>query len=324
MSRSPTASGGGDRAAPELEVSVVIPTHNRRDLLETTLESALWQRGVSFEIVVVDDGSTDDTSAFLRSVEDPRIRVVRNEAPRGVSRARNRGIEESHGHWIAFLDDDDLWAPDKLRAQLDAATASGARWVYAGVVKVDSDLTIVGGAPPPSPEWVVARLKRWNPVPGGCSAVVVHRDALPGDDLFDPQLPILQDWDLWTRVGASGPPAVAEAPLVAYRLHPSNRSLDLVQIRADLARVQGRLGTELDWGSIHYYLARLAQRSGHRSVAATEYLKAATRGEGAAVARELVWLVWRRLGGGPKTDGPGAWSRAWSSQARSWLDELSS
>ena len=103
------------------EVSVVIPTRDRSRLLGLTLHSVLWQRGVVVVVVVVDDGSTDDTAQTVAGLADPRVRLVRHDTAQGVSAARNRGITEAHGRWVAFLDDDDLWAPDKLACQLQAA-----------------------------------------------------------------------------------------------------------------------------------------------------------------------------------------------------------
>ena len=117
------------------EVSVIIPTHNRSKLLELSLRSVLWQRNVDFETIVVDDGSTDDTPRLLQSLGD-RIRVVRHERSQGVSEARNRGIAEARGTWVAFLDDDDLWAAEKLELQLEALRRTGRRWAYTGAVEV--------------------------------------------------------------------------------------------------------------------------------------------------------------------------------------------
>src|SRR4029453_10807567 len=100
-------------------VSRVIPTRNRCKRLLRTLQSALSQRAVDFEIVVVDDGSQDDTYETVTRLDEPRVRVVRHESPKGESGARNRGIVDARGDWIAFLDDDDFWAPDKLSCQLE-------------------------------------------------------------------------------------------------------------------------------------------------------------------------------------------------------------
>ena len=119
-------------------VSVVIPTRNRPGLLTThALPSALSQRGVDVEVVVVDDGSDEDSRRALEELSTGRVRVVRHEVRVGQARARNSGIAAARGEWIAFLDDDDLWSPDKLQEQLAAAAAVDAEFVYTGVVEVD-------------------------------------------------------------------------------------------------------------------------------------------------------------------------------------------
>src|SRR5262245_25673454 len=117
-----------------MQVSVIVPTRNRRELLPTTLRSALGQRGVDLELLIVDDASDDDTAAAAQALGDGRIRVIRLDKPSGVSAARNRGAAAAQGEWLAFLDDDDLWAPDKLARQLDAARESGRDWGYTGGV----------------------------------------------------------------------------------------------------------------------------------------------------------------------------------------------
>ena len=109
-----------------MDVSVVVPTRNRSALLALTLHSVFRQQDVDLEVIVVDDASADDTAAVLRTIADPRLRLIRHETSQGVSAARNRGAAQARGEWIAFLDDDDLWAPAKLALQLRAARASGA------------------------------------------------------------------------------------------------------------------------------------------------------------------------------------------------------
>jgi glycosyltransferase involved in cell wall biosynthesis len=115
-----------------VDVSVVLPTRNRRALLAATLRTVFRQRDVSLEVIVVDEGSTDDTPAMLAALPDARVRVLRHETPRGVSVARNHGATEARGEWLAFLDDDDLWAPDKLSRQVQAAVGGGGGWGGAG------------------------------------------------------------------------------------------------------------------------------------------------------------------------------------------------
>ena len=140
--------GDGEPDAAPPTVTVVIPTHNRKELLRYALMSALRQEGVALEVIVVDDGSSDGTAEMLAALTDRRVRVVHHETAQGVSAARNRGIEEARGEWIAFLDDDDLWAPDKLRLQLESATKSGRRWVYVGHVNITLANRVTGGGPP--------------------------------------------------------------------------------------------------------------------------------------------------------------------------------
>src|SRR3954454_11717029 len=102
------------------EVTVVIPTKNRRKLLLRTLASVLGQEGVDLDVVVVDDGGADDAEATVARLQDVRLRVLRHDVSRGVSAARNTGLNAATSPFVAFLDDDDLWAPTKLRTQLDA------------------------------------------------------------------------------------------------------------------------------------------------------------------------------------------------------------
>src|SRR4051812_26727252 len=99
------------------QVSGGIATHNRRRMFRRTLRSALAQENVDLEVIVVDDGSTDGTAADIRTIKDPRLQVVEREN-RGTAGARNAGIAVAQGEWVAFLDDDDLWAPHKLATQI--------------------------------------------------------------------------------------------------------------------------------------------------------------------------------------------------------------
>src|SRR4030095_13895210 len=192
-------TSGGARCAANvlMDVSVVIPTRDRPHLLALTLQTALCQECVQTEILVVDDGEEAGTVELVRPPGNNRVRRLRNSGPRGVSGARNTGIAAARGQWVAFLDDDDLWAPRKLAAQRAMAETSGAAWVYAGDATVDEELRVIGGAPPPQPTTVVTELRRHNAVPAGSSNVVVRRDVLDTVGRFDPQLRTSEDWDVW-------------------------------------------------------------------------------------------------------------------------------
>src|SRR5690348_13147078 len=105
-------------------VSVIIPTHNRSDFLRNAITSVLNQTYQDFEIIVVDDGSTDNTSEVVANFSDERITFIRHDTNKGGSAARNTGILASKCDYIAFLDDDDEWLPDKLRKQMEILVAS--------------------------------------------------------------------------------------------------------------------------------------------------------------------------------------------------------
>ncbi len=303
----------------------MVPTHNRRELLALTLSTILWQKDVDLEVVVVDDGSSDATvvATVVGQRGDRRIRVVRHERPQGVSAARNRGIAESRGSWLAFCDDDDLWAPDKLVRQLIAACDSQRHWVYTGAVRIDLDQRIIGGTPPPTPAAFLAYLPRWNPMPGGCSGVLASASALAEVGGFDARYRHFADWELWLRLRRAGAPAVVNEPLVAYRIHAGNKTLDTAGMREDLALIQQTYGSRPDWGAIHHYLAWVYLRSARRAPALRHFGQAALHGRLRPVARSFATLARRRLpsrlaGVGPEIAGLTAWRKP----AGEWLDRV--
>jgi len=320
-------------------VSVVVPTHNRVSLLPLTLHSVLWQKEISLEVLVVDDGSTDDVKSAVKQIGDPRVRLLRHERPQGVSAARNRGIAAATGVWVAFLDDDDLWAPDKLVSQVQAAGKSS--WSYSGAVNVTEDLRLLGGAPPPDPAEVVANLPRANVVPGGCSSVIVRREALPVEP-FDRSLRICADWDLWIRLSRGANPTGVTRPLVGYRVHGNNMSLDTPGALSELAQIEQRYGGPVDWGTMYRYLGRVSLRSGRHGDAIGYYGRAAAVDSAyrrrdfvpdlvevaEGVGRRFKQRVGRALNQPPaqgRETGPQrryAAQWAWAEQARPWLDEL--
>ncbi len=255
---------------PVPTISVVVPTCNRVDLLPLTLHTVLWQQGVEFEVFVVDDGSTEDLRRAVPELDDPRIRLLRNSTPQGVSRARNRAVAEAGGRWVAFLDDDDLWAPTKLMAQVTAAETAGRGWSYAGAVNVSEDLRLLGGAPPADPSAVVAELRRTNAVPGGCSGVVVLRELLASNP-FDPSYRHFADWDLWIRLSQLDQPVAVSDPLVGYRIHSSNASLDTDGMVAELHEIERRYGGPVDRAQFYRHVARVSLRVS-RFRAAVRYL----------------------------------------------------
>lgn len=199
-------------------ISIIIPTFNRSAEVTKAIESALAQ-GVESEIVVVDDGSTDGTAEALAPFLD-RIRCIRTEN-RGVSTARNRGIVESRGDWIAFLDSDDVWSGGKLRRQLDCVEQTGARVCFCTSVDeqgraLDDLGSMDPGLPPgalrahPPEDYRLFRQSRHPLV----QSMLVQREAVMSVGMFDPTLHVAEDTDLVYRLVLAYGYSVVNEPLV--------------------------------------------------------------------------------------------------------------
>lgn len=208
------------------EVTVVIPTRNRWRLLSTAaLPSALEQIDVDHEVIVVDDGSTDETPERLASISSPRVGVVRHEHSRGVAQARNAGIHAACGRWVSFLDDDDVWAPTKLRDQIDAARKENALFAYSSGGGLDADRRFLFAVAAPDPDTIARSLLRWNVIWCGCSNVIARTDTVRRLGGFDENLAQLADWDLWIRLALAGPAAADLAVNVGYVMHDESMLL---------------------------------------------------------------------------------------------------
>lgn len=305
------------------QVSVIVPTLGR-PLLALALRSALTQRGVDLEILVVDDGSGGRPRPILERIGDPRVRMLGHDRRRGIGAARNTGVAEAGGAWVAFLDDDDLWAPEKLAHQLDRAQAEGRDWVYTGAVGVDDRHRVLHVEPPILPEEVMRQLPRRNVVPAGASNVAVRAAALAAAGPFDTRLHGTEDWDLFIRLARRGPPAAVQAPLVAVRLHEQQSSLETARLLEDLDVLERRYGVPVDRPAIHRGAAWACLRAGRRREALVGYVHAVRAGDLGSVARAAVTLLPGRArerllrGRTAHGDGPAADLL----QAQAWVDEL--
>lgn len=197
-------------------VSVVIPTFNRRVFVREAVASAYAQRGAEFEVVVVDDGSTDGTAAALEEEFGTDIRILLT-ANRGVSGVRNLGVAASRGELIAFLDSDDLWLPGKLAAQIAFLAAHPEAeicqteeiWIRNGV-RVNPcahHRKRSGDIFEPS-----LRLCLVSP-----SAVILRRELFARAGGFDERLPVCEDYDLWLRIARDTPVWLIDQPLIIKR-----------------------------------------------------------------------------------------------------------
>ena len=205
-------------------VSVIIPTFNRSDYLRQAIASVLAQTFSAFEIVVVDDGSTDDTAGAVAVFNDPRIIYLFQENA-GRSSARNHGLSQARGEYIAFLDDDDLYLPDKLAVQtdfLDAHQEIGLTGGGAQMISADGS---------PLRIWETWRDRPELTLPGclyscpllTCSILMRRRWLAALDHWFDPKMDRAEDTDFWIRLLAAGC-SMAWLPQVVcgYRQHPAS------------------------------------------------------------------------------------------------------
>jgi glycosyltransferase involved in cell wall biosynthesis len=274
-----TASAGDDdtpTVSSHPEVTVVIPTRNRLALVREAVSSALGQEDVEIEVLVVDDASADGTAEALRGIGSNRLHVLVCESRGGVSRARNVAVEAARGEWLAFLDDDDLWAPSRLRTGLEAARDAHATLTYSARVILDERRRAVAAVLPERPEDVAALL-RWGNVLGGPSAVMVRTEAVRRVGAFDTRLSALADWKLWLQLVRTERLAASPKLLVGYTEHPDNMH------RRDpwgVANEFQRLAAE-PWGlqqrAFGHWLAAELLAAGDRRSAAVAYLRSARR-----------------------------------------------
>jgi glycosyltransferase involved in cell wall biosynthesis len=293
------------------EVTVVIPTRSRWDLLSTAaLPSALGQDDVELEVVVVDDGSVDATAEGLAGVADPQLRVIRHERARGVAGARNAGIAAAHGEWVAFLDDDDLWSPRKLRLQLDAAYAAGAAFVYGGAAAVADDRSWLYSLKPADPGVLASTLLSRNVLWGGCSNVMARTDLLRRLGGFDERLFQLADWDLWIRLAHAGRAAACLEVVVGCIVHPRSMLLtsrddvfeEFKYIEEKHRDATEASGIRFDRSLFTRWVALGHRRAGRRFRAARVYLTGAVANRDPGnVPRALAAVLGER---------PAAWARA--------------
>ena len=202
-------------------VSVIIPTHNRARLLVGAVNSVLAQSYKDFEIVVVDDCSSDDTTVAMESFHDAAVRYLRHDRQLGGAAARNTGIHQSNGEYVAFLDDDDEWYPEKLGRQVSALLSSPPTvgGIYTGYFIVDrSDGGIRGQMVPTERGDLSEKLLAGNCI-GSTSSMLLRRACFDKVGIFDERLPSFQDYDLWLRIAREYQFDCIPQPLLKYFVH---------------------------------------------------------------------------------------------------------
>ncbi len=221
------------------KVSVIIPTYQYAQFVGQAIESVLAQTYKDFEVIVVDDGSTDNTSEVLAGFRN-QISVIHHQENRGLSAARNTGIRASKGQYVAFLDADDAWLPDKLRLQVKLLDQSP------DVGLVFSDMTYFGErygskkrafqevSPSSGKVFKDLFVKHFIPMP----TVIVRKRCFEKVGLFDESLTPCADHDMWLRIAKFFKVDYVDAPLAKYRLHQRNMSKKREKMLTELIRLK--------------------------------------------------------------------------------------
>lgn len=220
-------------------VSVVIATHDRAAWLAEAVASVRAQTFSDWELIVVDDGSTDGTGAFLAALDEPRLRVLRREHSGNPARVRNAGLAMARGTHVALLDDDDRWAPDKLASQLPALRQSGCRWSHTAFRRLDEAMraeVATRAQPGPRSGWILEALLRFETAIA-LPTVIAQRALLAEVAGFDETFRRYEDYELWFRLAARSAVHVTADVLADVRVRePAAGTPDAALMHATWAR----------------------------------------------------------------------------------------
>ena len=204
------------------KVSVIIPTYNRAEFLRSAIESALKQTFTDLEIIVSDDKSTDHTQEMVENLKDERIKYIKNEGNKGVSAARNAAIKEAKGEYIAFLDDDDEWVPDKLQRQVEVLDKSQSNicGVYSNRLFIEKTTGRILSDNPGTDTLqgnLLYQLAKKSPI--HTSTVVIKKRCLDKVGLFDETISYMEDRDMWIRLSMNWDFKYIHEPLTKAYIH---------------------------------------------------------------------------------------------------------
>ena len=300
-----------------MTISVVIPIYNRGPRVQKTLDSILNQTLVPLEIIVVDDGSTDESADWIEAHYGEQIRVVR-QTNGGVARARNRGLQEARSEYIAFCDHDDIWLPRKLEMQWEMARAHpeaaliGCNWRDAdeqGETWDDTkrkllyrDWRPVHGA---AYDWICA-----SPCPIiSMTLPLLHTERVRAIGGFDPHCVPCDDWDIYLRLAERFPFEWVEEVLAIYVHHPRQQSSALEPLHAAMKRVLRKQWPAIlshprrvaYWwsfsrflgSSANYYRAKTALEAGQKTKARREIARVVLSSPLALFSKQWFYLMLR-------------------------------
>lgn len=295
-------------------VTVIIPTYNYARFVREAVESALAQTYRPMEIIVVDDGSTDNTREVMQAYAGhPEVRYL-YQTNKGLPGARNTGIRAAHGKYLALLDADDIWAPAKLSWQVafyeehpDAAIVATEAYEFRDA----SEIAPAGGVPranqsPPSvTEYTLRDLMEFSAFRP--SSVMMRKDHCEAVGLFDEQFRYVEDLDMWARMSTQGRIYRLNAPLLGARQHPAVQSMHFAPHVEYHRRVLDKLFATLPELKAHPEWRRLAEarlmvhlswmryQSGQRIPAIADVLRSIWQWPAALRTAERVPQPWKRL-----------------------------
>jgi len=247
-----------------MKVSVIIPTHNCFDYIEESIRSVLSQTFTDLEVIVVNDGSTDATENLLSEIakEDPRLRVLKNESAKGVSVARNQGIQVATGQYISFLDADDVNHPEKIEVQVDVfKKLPDVDIVFGNLPRFTSDISNIDSFHLKGSEFIISAADYLEQVAEdtylckhnfysymsisatsiSTQTIMFKRNLLHKvDDIFPEDLTIGEDIDLWFRLVRMGKVAYINKTLAYYRYRPGSATSNPVAALRGFVQVHTR------------------------------------------------------------------------------------
>ncbi|GAA3973997.1 glycosyltransferase family A protein [Allohahella marinimesophila] len=252
-------------------VSVIIPVYNRAHLLQRTIRGVLQQTFEDFEVLIIDDCSKDDPASVVAAIQDPRLRYIRQPENRGVAAARNRGLREARAPFVAFLDDDDEWFPQKLALQVSLleAAAPEVGLVYTGTETITDNGSRTIDTPSAHGDLYQELLIR-NILHGAPASALMRRNVITNVGFFDETLPAIEDYDYWLRVSRYYRIECVSTPLVRYndfreqsdgQQNQERRSLNIqanLEARAQFYRKHGKQMRLA--GVAHLFLIETARR----------------------------------------------------------------
>ena len=262
-------------------VTVIIPTYNRCSLIQQAIASVVAQTYPNWELIIVDDGSTDDTVKMVRSIKDDRISILEFPHCGNIAMLRNIGVQAGCGEWISFLDSDDVWVPQKLEIQLAALQKNKKQWCYGGfelMNETGTAIPIKSGSYHPFSGWIIRKLITYE-ASVNISSLILKRSLFDkvGGFNADARLFCREDYEFVLRLGMYAEALAVDSTLVSVREHTGRTTNTFINGEERTANVYKLFYRICDKGlkplaqqQYAYHLAEAAEKNLHQK----KYLKA--------------------------------------------------